>query len=59
MTSLGPVLEAAFAAAGIKGLEATAADSAQHVGLDGLPENCEAAIYGCSSIGRPEGYCGR
>ncbi len=45
MTSLGPVLEAAFAAAGIKQLNATPAISAQRVGSDGPPGHCEAAKY--------------
>jgi hypothetical protein len=55
MTSLGPVLEAAFAAAGINRLEATAADSAQHVGSDGPSEHCEAAMYACHK--GSGGYC--
>ena len=58
MTSLGPVLEAAFAAAGIKRLETTAAVSAQHAGSDGLPEHCDAAMYRCHR-GKPEGNCGQ
>ncbi len=45
MTSLGPVLEAAFAAAGIQGLNGTAANSAQRVGSDGPSEHCDAALY--------------
>jgi hypothetical protein len=45
MTSLGPVLEAAFAAAGIKRLTTTGADSAQRVDSDRPPEHCELAMY--------------
>ena len=49
MTSLGPVLEAAFAVTGIKKLNATAASRAQHAGSEGRPGQCEAAAYKLSS----------
>jgi hypothetical protein len=45
MTSLGPVLEAAFAAAGMERLKISGADSGQRVGSEGPPEHCDPANY--------------